>query len=108
MKELMEWIKNSAGLHPVEVAALAHYRLVSIHPFADGNGRSARLLMNMILLMEGYPPAVIRKEDRLAYIGALEKAQLGGSKEDYFNIITEAVHRSLDIHIKAQQEIISE
>ena len=67
-------------LHPVELAAEAHYRLVTIHPFTDGNGRAARLLMNMILLMSGYPAAIIRKRDRLAYIDSLEKVQLGGSK----------------------------
>jgi Predicted transcriptional regulators len=57
--------------------------------------------MNMILLMSGYPPAIIRKSDRLAYIGSLEKAQLGGSKDDYVKIITKAVDRSLDIYLKA-------
>ena len=90
-----------AELHPVELAAEAHYRLVTIHPFVDGNGRTARLLMNMILLMTGYPAAIIRKRDRLAYISALEKAQLDGPKDDYLKIITKAVDRSLDIYLKA-------
>ncbi|CAN0584929.1 unnamed protein product [Ectocarpus sp. 12 AP-2014] len=101
MYEFIGYLKNSSDLHPLELAAEAHYRLVTIHPFADGNGRSARLLMNMILLMSGYPPAILRKQDRLIYIGSLEKAQLGGSKEDYFKIITNAVDRSLDIYIKS-------
>ena len=51
--------------------------------------------------MSGYPPAIIRKRDRLAYISALEKAQLGGSKEDYYALIRKAVGRSFDIYIKA-------
>ena len=89
------------GLHPVEVAAEAHYQLVTIHPFVDGNGRTARLLMNLILMQHGFPPALIRKRDRLRYIGSLEKAQLGGSKEDYYKIIAAAVNRSLDIYLKA-------
>ena len=101
MRDFAAWLSCDQGLHPVELAAEAHYRLVTIHPFADGNGRSARLLMNMILLMSGYSAAVIRKRDRLAYIGALEKAQLGGSKDNYFKIITRAVDRSLDIYLKA-------
>ena len=101
MQEFAEWLSHNQGLHPVELAAEAHYRLVTIHPFIDGNGRSARLLMNMILLMSGYPAAIIRKGDRLAYIGSLEKAQLGGSKNDYFKIIAKAVDRSLDIYLKA-------
>ncbi len=101
MQGFAEWLSCAQGLHPVELAAEAHYRLVTIHPFVDGNGRSARLLMNMILLMSGYPAAIIRKRDRLAYIGSLEKAQLGGSKDDYFKIIAKAVDRSLDIYLKA-------
>jgi Fic family protein len=101
MQEFVEWLKHSGNLHPVELAAEAHYRLVTIHPFVDGNGRTARLLMNMILLMTGYPSAIIRKRDRLAYIGSLEKAQLGGSKDDYLKIIAKAVDRSLDIYLKA-------
>ena len=84
MKSFIESIKHSYNLHPVELASEVHYQLVTIHPFVDGNGRTARLLMNMILLMTGYPLAIIRKADRLAYINALEKAQLGKSKDDYF------------------------
>jgi Fic family protein len=101
MQDFAEWLSRDQELHPVELAAEAHYRLVTIHPFVDGNGRSARLLMNMILLMSGYPAAIIRKRDRLAYIGSLEKAQLGGAKDDYFKIIAKAVDRSLDIYLKA-------
>ena len=101
MDDFITWLKQTDKLHPVELAAEAHYRLVTIHPFVDGNGRTARLLMNLILLMTGYPAAIIRKRDRLAYIGALEKAQLGGSKEDYLKIISSAVDRSLNIYLKA-------
>tara|TARA_R110000868_G_scaffold8205_3_gene42449 strand:+ start:38734 stop:39711 length:978 start_codon:yes stop_codon:yes gene_type:complete len=101
MTEFLNWLKESLTLHPIELAAEAHYRLVTIHPFIDGNGRTARLLMNMILLMLGYPPAIIRKQDRLAYIGALEQAQLGGSKDDYMQLIMKAVDRSLNIYLKA-------
>jgi Fic family protein len=97
------WIQHSHDLHPLELAAEAHYRLVTIHPFVVGNGRTARLLMNMILLMNGYPAAIIHQRERLAYIAALEKAQLGGSKEDYQKIIVRAADRSLDIYLKAVQ-----
>ena len=101
MEDLGRWLKSPGDLHPVELAAEAHYRLVTIHPFADGNGRTARLFMNLILITQGYPPALIRKRDRLAYIGALEKAQLGGTIDDYQNIIAKAAARSLDIYLKA-------
>ncbi len=88
-------------MHAVERAALAHYELVTIHPFVDGNGRTARLLMNLLLLQAGYPPAIIRTRDRLAYIQALETAQLGGSKAVFFQLIARAVDRSLDIYLHA-------
>lgn len=93
-----------AELHPVALAMEAHYQLVTIHPFTDGNGRTARLLMNLLLMMQGYPPAVIRPRDRLAYIGGLEQAQLGGSKAPYERLIFKAVERSLDMYLEAVGE----
>lgn len=77
MEDFLRGLKARTPLHPVAFAGEAHYRLVSIRPFADGNGRTARLLMNLVLMMRGYPPAIIRPNDRLAYIGALEQAQWG-------------------------------
>jgi len=101
MTHFIQEITETGKLHPVQLAAEAHYRLVTIHPFVDGNGRTARLLMNLILMQNGYPPALIRKRDRLRYIQSLEHAQLGGNKEDYYRIIAEAVGRSFEIYLKA-------
>lgn len=56
MEAFIQWLQSTTDLHPVELAAEAHYRLVTIHPFIDGNGRTARLLMNLILIAHGYPP----------------------------------------------------
>lgn len=94
-------LRAMAGSHPVEIAAEAHYRLVTIHPFLDGNGRTARLLMNLILLQNGYPPALIRTRDRVPYLKSLEKAQLGGSKGDYLKIICRGVERSFAIYFES-------
>jgi Fic family protein len=84
MEDFFQWIAHAAASeHPAKLAADAHFKLVTIHPFADGNGRTARLLMNLILMQNYYPPAIIPVEKRLAYINALEKAQTTDDKEDY-------------------------
>lgn len=101
MSEFFRDLLAMSESHPVEIAAEAHYRLVTIHPFIDGNGRTARLLMNLILLQNGYPPALIRTRDRIPYLKSLEKAQLGGSKEDYLKIISRSVERSFAIYFQA-------
>lgn len=101
MADFITWLNSSKDMHPAALAGEAHYRLVTIHPFSDGNGRTARLLMNLILIMADYPPAIIRLQERLPYITSLETAQLGGSKEAYEKIIFNAVNRSLDIYLKA-------
>ncbi len=101
MQAFAEWLGAPRSLHPVALAAEAHYRLVSIHPFIDGNGRTARLLMNCLLMASGFPPAIIRPRDRTAYVGALETAQLGGPATAYQRLIARAVDRSLDIYLDA-------
>lgn len=103
MKEFATWLKKEKSDHPAKIAADAHFRLVSIHPFTDGNGRTARLLMNLLLEQKGYPPALIRKEDRQAYISALEEGQTRGKTDNYYNLIFQAVNRSLNIYLKDLQ-----
>ncbi|MEP7166473.1 MAG: Fic family protein [Candidatus Woesebacteria bacterium] len=100
MSEYVSWLQKNTD-HLVAVAVDAHFKLVSIHPFVDGNGRTARLLMNLLLMQAGYPPAIIRKEERTQYIASIEKAQLGGSLADYYALMYEAVNRSLDIYLEA-------
>ncbi len=101
MSEFMKWLHSKNTDHPVKFAADAHFKFVSIHPFFDGNGRTARLLMNLLLMQESYPPALIKKEDRLKYINAIEKGQLSGDLADYYQIMYESVGTSLDIYLKA-------
>lgn len=77
MAFLVNWIQQSNNVHPIVKAALAHYNMVRIHPFDDGNGRGARLLMNCLLIQAGYPPAIIRSEERRKYIQAINQADQG-------------------------------
>jgi Fic family protein len=75
MGDFAKWIGGAPAT--AEAAFTAHGRLVDIHPFNDGNGRTARLLMNLMLIRSGYPPITVRPEDRPAYIRALPQAQAG-------------------------------
>ena len=77
MRDFALWLNSESALnlHPVEYATIAHYRFVSIHPFRDGNGRSARLLMNLLLIRASYPIVVIDNQIRNDYINALAYGQ---------------------------------
>jgi Fic family protein len=100
MADLIDWVRsNKNKLHVVELAAIVHYKLVAIHPFFDGNGRTARLIMNVVLMQSGYPIAIILKNDRKRYYNVLSKAD----RDDlvpFVRFIAQAVERSLDIYLK--------
>jgi Fic family protein len=101
MAQFFEWYYANEHILPVaELAAWAHYKLVYIHPFIDGNGRTARLLMNLILMQRGYPPAVILRLDRKKYMDALNEANRG-NYTDFLNFIGRSVERSLLIYLNA-------
>lgn len=85
--------------HPILKAAKAHYDFVTIHPFIDGNGRTARLLMNLILLQNGYPPAIIRVKNRADYILSLEQAQNKGELAGFYEVVTLSVNESIEGYI---------
>ena len=92
MKAFVEELERKKGtVHPIELAAYAHRKLVDIHPFADGNGRTARLLMNMILINQGYQPVSISPVMRLDYYAALRIAQRKSrpSDEPFITLIAE-------------------
>jgi Fic family protein/DNA-binding XRE family transcriptional regulator len=104
MEDYFIWMEeNKNKLHPVILAAEMHERLVTIHPFIDGNGRTSRLIMNLILLQNGYVIANIKGdyETRMKYYQSLEKAQTSGNKEDFILLIAqiekECMQRYLDI-----------
>ncbi|MGB4967763.1 MAG: Fic family protein [Candidatus Saccharimonadales bacterium] len=78
MQTLVTWINAAKPeIHPIVIAGVAHYHLVRIHPFDDGNGRGARILMNLILLKAGFFPAIIRREVKRTYLEALGAADQG-------------------------------
>ena len=90
--------------HPIEQAALAHLDLVGIHPFVDGNGRTSRLLMNLILMKQGYFPAIILKNDRKRYYAALEKGHKGQS-DDFIFFVGRALERTLYLYLEVIPEV---
>ncbi len=85
-------------INHVILSAIFHHRFVWIHPFSDGNGRSARLLFNLLLMNAGYPPAIILKNDRKKYYTALNQAN-NGNYAKFILLTCQAVERSLDIYL---------
>jgi Fic family protein len=111
MQDLMKWYRennDNSKTDSVLFATEFHYRFIRIHPFDDGNGRIARLLMNFILMQKGYPPVIIKSEDKDNYYNALQQAD-SGQIEYFFNYICEQVIHSLNLMIKgAKGEEIEE
>lgn len=96
IEQLCRWCTTeSQGANPLVVAALAHYHFVRIHPFDDGNGRGARLLMNLILMQAGYPPAIIKNELRRKYITTLSQAD-GGDFTPFIQFVTESALETME------------
>lgn len=87
-------------------AFTAHRRLVDIHPFNDGNGRTARLLMNLILLRGGYPPVAVRPLDRPAYINALQQAQAAQGSAAFDRLLCERLNATLDDYLSALKQAL--
>lgn len=99
MRNLMRWIKdNKEKLNPIELAAIVQHKIVYIHPFFDGNGRTARLAMNLFLMQEGYPLVTILKNDRKKYYSVLDKADKG-NYASLVQFIAQNVERSLNIYL---------
>lgn len=102
MEEVFRYYQEQRQiLHPVILASEMHERIVRIHPFVDGNGRTSRLVMNLILMQNGYPIANIKGEtaNRLRYYTALENA-LSDGKQSFHELILETVRASLTEHIQ--------
>jgi len=99
MKELIVLLAENHS-HQAAKAIEAHYRLVSIHPFTDGNGRVARLLMNLVLLQNNFPPLIVPKESRRVYITSLEKGQTTDDTGDYYKFMYEQLIISMEQYLE--------
>ncbi len=111
MREFGAWLEQASTKRepyrqhdPVVLACLAHAWFVYIHPFIDGNGRTARLLMNLMLIRNGYPIAILTKDDRYRYYDALEESQGGGNLTPFVELVMEAVRESIQVYEDAGKQ----
>ena len=104
MGDFAAWL-GRAPMTP-ETAFAAHRRLVDIHPFNDGNGRTARLLMNLVLIRGGYPPVAVRPEDRPAYIAGFQEAHSNGV-ESFERLLYERLDITLGEYVSASQQALA-
>ena len=93
---MKEFFEKFDSIKDVEDIIKTHLDFVSIHPFSDGNGRCARLLMNLLLMQNGFCPIIIRPRDRKRYINSIEKAQLTGDIDDYMKFMVTRLSQSFD------------
>jgi len=111
MNDLIEWFRKkikSKDVNPILIASEFHYKYIRIHPFDDGNGRTARILMNFIFMQFGYPPVIIKIDDKENYFAVLKQAD-AGVIEPFFEYIANNLVHSLEIMIEgAKGESIEE
>jgi len=104
LDELIDFVNtNPLELNDIELAAIFHHKLVWIHPFFDGNGRTVRLAMNLLLMRCGFPPAIILKNDRKKYYEALNQAN-NGNYQKLMLLMCQALERSLNIYLNAMPD----
>jgi Fic family protein len=102
MEEFGAWLSRVPSTP--EGAFEGHFRLTAIHPFSDGNGRTARLLMNLMLIRGGYPPVAVRPEDRKPYLDGLERGSLADDLQLFRNFMYERLDATLGEYLSALQE----
>ena len=101
LDELVDYVnENPSGFNEIELASVFHHRFAWIHPFFDGNGRTVRLAMNLLLMRQGFPPAIILKYDRSKYYEALKQADIGDHTKLCL-LMSQALERMLNIYVGA-------
>ncbi len=106
MEDFYKWLSDNLDNEPI-TAIMAHLKFVSIHPFTDGNGRTARLLMNALLLKYGYAPIIVRPTDRKKYLSAIENYQTKNSEETYIKLMLRILNRSMKIAINMFEDTVT-
>lgn len=102
MDGMMNWYHNEGAiLHPVKRGAMLHAIFVRIHPFIDENGRTARLLLNLELMKDGFPLVIIKVKNRLAYYEALDQALTTEDYRDFIALVEREVEDSLDLYLSS-------
>jgi Fic family protein len=101
MQQWVTWLEEEGRAYdPLVAATIAHHGFEAVHPFTDGNGRVGRLLLNLLLMHAGYPPAVLRRDWRIAYLNALSEADTGRYRP-LLNLIGRSVEDGLDLYLEA-------
>lgn len=96
-----------AKYHPIEFAALMHLKLVTIHPFIDGNGRIVRLIMNLALMQAGYPITIIPVINRMDYINSIQQIQLSKDPIPFVNFISTMVYESAQDYLRMLKALVA-
>ncbi len=104
MQDLGDWLSSAEAMPAA--AFEGHFRLTAIHPFGDGNGRAARLLMNLMLIRAGYPPVAVRPEDRKRYLDALERGSLADDLQPFQTLMHERLDATLAEYLSALSEAL--
>lgn len=103
LSEYVEWLHQQSGSE-IEIAVRAHIKLLQLKPFADENIRTSRLLMNLLLLQDGYPLSFIREEDKDQYIALVEKTVVNGLPGELTELMYQSILKSLEVYVNTLEK----
>jgi Fic family protein len=105
MESFIRWLRTVKG-HPLRISADAHLKLVDIHPFRDGNGRTARLFMAVLLLQSGYPIPALKDDERRYYIQVVHNAIEGKQKQKYYGWFLKVLRREMTVKPQKPHKVV--